>query len=87
MDALNHKWFQNKADEQVEAEQIEAGVIDRLKKYKGKSAVRKNAMRLLVKMSSSSDNQIVHLRRQFQAIDTDNTGLINAEKLIKAMKE
>ena len=44
-------------------------------------------MRLLVKMSSSSDNQIVHLRRQFQAIDTDNTGLINAEKLIKAMKE
>ena len=38
-------------------------------------------------MSSSSDNQIVHLRRQFQAIDTDNTGLINAEKLIKAMKE
>ena len=87
MDALNHKWFQVKSEKQLEAEKIEEGVIDRLKQYKGKSAVRKNAMRLLVKMSSSSDNQIVHLRRQFQAIDTDNTGLINAEKLIKAMKE
>ena len=43
-------------------------------------------MRLLVRMTSSSDNQVIHLREQFQRIDTDNTGLIDVKKLVNIVQ-
>ena len=43
-------------------------------------------MNLLVKLESSSDVQIKHLREQFEAIDEDNTGLIDESKLLHVVK-
>ena len=43
-------------------------------------------MNVLVKMESNSNVTISHLRNQFEAIDTDKTGQIDANKLMHVMK-
>jgi len=56
-----------------------------LKDYKSTSALKKTAMSVLVKMLSAKE--IGKLKEQFEVIDTDNTGYINAEELSEAMKK
>lgn len=80
--ALKHNWFTN----------LEAGfikgqsnvlrnntVLQRLKDFKGKSKLKKAAMNMLVKMADQK--QIEQLRANFEDIDIDGTGLINAEEI------
>ena len=43
-------------------------------------------MRILVRMASDNDIQVVHLREQFQKIDSDNTGLIDVQKLVNIVQ-
>ena len=84
-EALKHKWFEKQAEvlpAKTTSDTVEHEVVARLRGFKGQSQVRKTAMNILVKMESSSNNEIVHLRQQFEAIDTENTGLIDAKKLL-----
>ena len=54
-------------------------VVSRLKSFKGVSTFKKAAMNLLVK--TATEEEVQDLRAQFQAIDTDGTGMIKASEL------
>ena len=58
---------------------LEINIIESLKNYKGISALRKEAMSVLIKMLSSKE--IENLRQSFSIIDKDETGMINFEEL------
>ena len=51
-------------------------VLGRLQSFKGVSTFKKAAMNLLVK--TATEEEVQDLRLQFQAIDTDGTGMIKA---------
>ena len=58
---------------------LDADVINRLKSYKGESLFKRAAMNMLVKMASSEE--VDDLRRTFEAIDEDGTGMILEKEL------
>ena len=88
-DALNHKWFKSmaaataKAKEETKTaggeQKISDEVVNRLRSFKGVSTFKKAAMNLLVK--TATEDEVQDLRAQFQAIDTDGTGMIKAQEL------
>lgn len=88
-DALNHKWFKNydaglieerkAADLPAGDQKISDEVVSRLRSFKGVSTFKKAAMNLLVK--TATEEEVQDLRAQFQAIDTDGTGMIKAQEL------
>jgi len=55
---------------------ISQEVLQRLRSFKGVSTFKKAAMNLLVK--TATEEEVQDLRAQFQAIDTDGTGMIKA---------
>lgn len=61
----------NDADRKISQE-----VLQRLRSFKGVSTFKKAAMNLLVK--TATEEEVQDLRAQFQAIDTDGTGMIKA---------
>ena len=54
-------------------------VVSRLRSFKGVSTFKKAAMNLIVK--TANDDDVRELKIQFQAIDTDGTGMIKASEL------
>ena len=90
-EALNHKWFKNYDAgliEERKAAAVDGGggdqkisdeVVSRLRSFKGVSTFKKAAMNLLVK--TATEEEVQDLRAQFQAIDTDGTGMIKAQEL------
>lgn len=54
---------------------IDKDVIQNLKKYQGKSHLKKEAMNILVK--TLKESEILHLKTQFLNIDKDHTGMIS----------
>ena len=90
-EALNHKWFKNYDNGLVEErkaatehagsgdQKISDEVVSRLRSFKGVSTFKKAAMNLLVK--TATEEEVQDLRAQFQAIDTDGTGMIKAQEL------
>lgn len=83
-DALNHPWFKS-VQSRTAGVQISGEVLERLQNFKGVSKLKKAAMNMLVKMADQ--DQIEGLRAQFQEIDIDGTGLINADELRTAIKK
>ena len=78
--ALKHPWFNILvSDKGVAAGEIKIEVVNRLKNFKGVSTFKKAAMNLIVKTASEDD--VRDLKAQFQAIDTDGTGMIQAQEL------
>ena len=63
-------------------EEVEDQVIKRIRRFRGQNQIRKAAINVLVKMESNSNVTISHLRDQFEAIDSDKTGIIDAKKLM-----
>jgi Ca2+-binding EF-hand superfamily protein len=57
--------------------------LQKLVNYKGISALRKEAMNVLVKMLDAK--HINDLRLAFHAIDKDETGMITVEELQEAL--
>ena len=82
IEALGHKWFQTSAG--IE-KKIDQNVLKRLQSFRGVSKLKKAAMNMLVKMADQ--NAIEDLRQEFQNLDKDKTGLINAEELKQAIKQ
>ena len=60
-------------------------VISKLRSFKGQSTFKKAAMNLLVK--TATEEEVKDLRAQFQAIDTDGTGMIKAQELHAILKQ
>jgi len=88
--ALSHPWFtsvRNQDDATNKRSATEAGgavkvkdeTLAKLKSFKGISTFKNAAMNLLVK--TATDEEVQDLRAQFQAIDTDGTGMIEAQEL------
>lgn len=79
--ALQHPWFKLKDTSTGSRGEtkIDSAVLDRLRSFKGVSTFKKAAMNLLVK--TATEDEVQELRAQFQAIDTDGTGMIKAHEL------
>lgn len=77
--ALKHPWFNILDSDKVDVGEIKIDVVNRLKNFKGVSTFKKAAMNLIVKTASEDD--VRDLKAQFQAIDTDGTGMIQAQEL------
>ena len=78
--ALKHAWFKMYDSNKGAAEhKISHDVIKRLQSFRGVSTFKKAAMNLLVK--TATEDEVKDLRAQFQAIDKDGTGMIQAQEL------
>eukprot|EP00347_Sterkiella_histriomuscorum_P008716 403344026 len=64
---------------------LDLEVIQNLQKFsKGTSKFKKAALNVLVK--TINGKEIEHLRKQFEMVDVDHTGLIDAEELMNGIK-
>ena len=58
-DAMQHKWFNKQIQPDTDAEEaVESEVIQKLRDFKSKTQVKRTAMKLLVRMRSSSNAEI-----------------------------
>jgi len=83
---LNHEWFE--IAEKLKGEEgdaLDLDLLQNLKEFKSTSMLKKTAMSVLVKLLTAKE--IGKLKKQFEAIDTDFTGYIDAEELSTAMKK
>ena len=80
-DALKHQWFHTQIEEKSSV--INKEVLERLQSFRGVSKLKKAAMNMLIKMSDQKS--IEELRKEFQKIDKDGSGLINADELKQAI--
>ena len=79
-DALVDPWFANLPElndnlKQIAATKLDLGVVKRLTSYKNPSRLKKTALNFLVKVLEPEKLQ--DLRKQFEAIDLDRSGLIS----------
>jgi len=56
-----------------------------LKDYKAQSTLKKEAMNVLVKMLNNKE--IYDLKKQFELLDIDNSGMIHAQELKTALQQ
>lgn len=68
-----------------ENDALDLGLLQNLKEFKSTSVLKKTALSVLVKLVTAKE--IEKLKKQFEAIDTDFTGYIDAEELSEAMKK
>lgn len=84
--ALNDPWFSlytRRVRIGSEEDKLDPAILERLRHYRGVSALKKAAMNLLVKMADNKD--IKSLRDIFMQIDKDQTGDITAAELKDAL--
>jgi len=80
-EALKDPWFvkftniQKGSDE----DKLDPNILQKMRQYKGVSALKKAAMNILVKMAESKD--IIKLKETFIAMDLDDTGDIREDEL------
>ena len=67
-----------------ENDALDLDLLKNLKEFKSTSVLRKTAMSVLVKLLTAKE--IGSLKKQFETIDTDFTGYIDAQELSDAMK-
>lgn len=65
--------------------QLSDAALNRLQNFKGVSQFKRAAMNLLVKMAS--EDEVKDLRKQFQAIDKDGSGMILASELAAIIRK
>lgn len=83
---LKHKWFdvaKGMIDDDFDS--LDPQMLKNLTEFKGASALKKAAMNLLVK--TLNPKEIQNLREQFELLDTDQTGTLDAMELTKALKK
>ena len=81
VNALKHKWIL--ASHQAKPQEISRAVLRNLKAFKPLSKLQQEAMKVIVKNLSSEE--IVDLKNQFTALDTNDTGFVSAQDLETAM--
>lgn len=76
--ALKHPWFDS-VKRMKEDPTLSLEIIERFKSFKGVSHFKRAAMNMLVK--TISQDELVHLREEFQKMDLDGSGMIRAKEL------
>ena len=79
--ALEHNWFQQLNNNN----EVPSQVFQSLAKYRAKSELMKQALKIVLKYMPSS--QISNMRSAFLEIDSEHNGYITASSLQKAMKK
>lgn len=64
---------------------VSKGTIQQMKMFNGNSKLRKAALCLLVKIVDTKE--ISHLREEFEKIDTDKSGLLDADEIRQAVRQ
>jgi Ca2+-binding EF-hand superfamily protein len=84
---LKHKWFKCAGEfkNDDDKDPLDLDILKNLLAFKGSSRLKKAAMNLFVKSANSKEFDA--LREQFEAIDVDHTGNIDAEEISKALKQ
>lgn len=80
-ECLDHKWFDKARSNKNE---LDSKFLDNLSNIKRNCQLKTAALNLYVKYISNS--QIKKIREQFEAIDTDNSGYIDAVELARAFR-
>ena len=83
---LKHKWFTvaSELKDNAERDPLDENVLGNLMEFKGTSALKKAAMNILVKMLNPKEIQ--SLRLEFEKIDENQSGHVDASELSKALK-
>ena len=84
---LKQKWFEvaSEIKNNEEKDPLDPNLLINLLEFKGSSRLRKAAMNLFVKTLNSVETEA--LREQFEALDEDHTGQIDASELSNALKK
>ena len=81
---LRNPWFKDLHNDMKQIP-VSSDVINNMMKYKGASQLKRAAMNMLVKQLNPL--QLKDLHDQFEALDIDKSGLINADEIMKAIQE
>lgn len=84
-EALEHPWFKHIKNSEINTLKVSQNVLQQMKKFKGVSKLRKSALIMLVKILDSTE--IKELKKVFEQIDTDNSGIIDALELKRAINK
>jgi calcium-dependent protein kinase len=84
---LKHEWFKCAGEfkNDDDKDPLDPDMLKNLLAFKGSSKLKKAAMNLFVKIVN--EKEFDALRKQFEAIDVDHTGDIDAEEISKALKQ
>ena len=85
--ALKHRWFKmNRAVEEGKQadHRLDPDIMRSLQEYRGISTLKKAALNVFVKTLATKD--VEHLREQFHALDTKQTGFIDVHELSSALR-
>ena len=85
MDCYNHQWFKDVSSGSVTNVAIDPDVMNNLRKFQGHSTLRRACLTILVKMINPKE--FLKLRDQFNSIDTNLSGTIEAAELKAAIKQ
>lgn len=80
--ALAHPWFSNFAAD-IKKMKVKSEILNKISGYKGVSKLKQAALHILI--NQTDQKQFKDLRKQFDKIDKDGTGLINAKELMEAL--
>ena len=83
--ALKHPWFAKMKEfaETTSPVRVPSETLRKMSSFRGGTAFKKAALNLLVK--SADEREVEHLRQQFQMIDKDGNGMIEAQELQKLL--
>jgi Ca2+-binding EF-hand superfamily protein len=73
---LESAFLKGKRSEQID---MDNNTFQKLMKFKGESLFKKAAMNILVKMAT--EEEMLELKRQFEAIDTNRSGTIQLKEI------
>ncbi|KAL7559058.1 hypothetical protein ACA910_018413 [Epithemia clementina (nom. ined.)] len=85
--ALEHEWIVNreKLSDEVPAEDVLMAMPESLLRYKDTSNLKKLALNVIAHRSTA--DEIVHLRKTFEAYDTERNGVISYEEFKAALEK
>ena len=86
--ALKHPVFELYRSTEEKSDRLnppQEQTLKMLKKYQGKSALRRAALNVFVKMLTTEELDDLH--KEFEKIDVDNSGIISARELENALKQ
>jgi len=82
--ALNHHWF-NSLNVEADTNNLEKDILNNIKNFSSPQKFKKLVLRFLVNMLSHKE--LKELKKAFNTIDKDHSGLINTDELHNAFKQ
>ena len=85
--ALDHPWIVNREQlkDEVPPEEVLLAMPESLVRYKDSSSLKKLALNVIAHRSTS--DEILHLRKTFEAYDTERNGVISYEEFKAALEK